>query len=183
MAELFKIYSVSSVSRNSAGITQVAEAMVSIRRLQKFMMYDEVEPNSNEIEEVTENSMMKNNKENIQNNKENFKQNAKKNAEENTKEENPIEEKKTNQVNMEQPDSIEYRISIENANAKWLEDEKEETLQNINIKVRPGELIAIVGQVGAGKSSLLNVILKELRLQEGSIQVCSQSSTIKYQSK
>jgi len=39
------------------------------------------------------------------------------------------------------------------------------------MKVRPGELIAVVGQVGAGKSSLLNVILKELRLQEGSIKV------------
>lgn len=144
------------------------------------MMYDEVEPT--ETEKTTENSMT-NNKENAhENNKENFKQNVKENAKENTKEsakeENLTDEKKTNQVNMEQPDSIEYRISIENGSAKWLEDEKEETLQNINMKVRPGELIAIVGQVGAGKSSLLNVILKELRLQEGSIQVCSLSLTI-----
>lgn len=155
--------------------------MVSIRRLQQFMMYDEVEPT--ETENTTES--MKNNKENAhENNKENFEQNAKENAKENAmentkenaKEENLTDEKKTNQVNMEQPDSIEYRISIENGSTKWLEDEKEETLKNINIKVRPGELIAIVGQVGAGKSSLLNVILKELRLQEGSIQVCLQKS-------
>ncbi|KYN20532.1 hypothetical protein ALC57_07131 [Trachymyrmex cornetzi] len=39
------------------------------------------------------------------------------------------------------------------------------------MKVRSGELIAVVGQVGAGKNNLLNVILKELRLQEGSIQI------------
>jgi ATP-binding cassette subfamily C (CFTR/MRP) protein 4 len=66
---------------------------------------------------------------------------------------------------------IEHRVSVENGSAKWLDYEREDTLQNITIKVRPGELIAIVGQVGAGKSSLLNVILKELRLREGSIQV------------
>ncbi|KYN17578.1 hypothetical protein ALC57_10155, partial [Trachymyrmex cornetzi] len=64
-----------------------------------------------------------------------------------------------------------YSISIENGNAKWLDYERENTLQSINMKVRPGELIAVVGQVSAGKSSFLNVILKELRLQEGSIKV------------
>nr|XP_012230327.1 PREDICTED: probable multidrug resistance-associated protein lethal(2)03659 isoform X1 [Linepithema humile]XP_012230329.1 PREDICTED: probable multidrug resistance-associated protein lethal(2)03659 isoform X1 [Linepithema humile]XP_012230330.1 PREDICTED: probable multidrug resistance-associated protein lethal(2)03659 isoform X1 [Linepithema humile] len=155
------------------GITQVAEAMVSIRRLQKFMMYDEVEPT--ETEKTTNNIMENNaqeNKENFKHNaNENGKENAKENAKKNVKEKNLTDEKKSNQVNMEQPDNIEHRISIENGSTKWLEDEKEETLHNINIKVRPGELIAIVGQVGAGKSSLLNVFLKELRLQEGSIQI------------
>ncbi|KZC06945.1 Multidrug resistance-associated protein 4 [Dufourea novaeangliae] len=56
-------------------------------------------------------------------------------------------------------------------NAKWLMDEEEETLKNINIKVKRGELLAIVGQVGAGKSSLLNVILKELPVHAGSMKI------------
>lgn len=134
------------------------------------MMYDEVEPTENN---ATENST-ENSKENAhENNKERFQENVKENMTNNSKEEDPIDNEKINQVNMEQPNSIEHHISIENGSAKWLEDDKEETLQNIDIKVRPGELIAVVGQVGAGKTSLLNVILKELRLHEGSIQVCS----------
>ena len=62
-------------------------------------------------------------------------------------------------------------ISIENAGAKWLSYEDEDTLKNININIKSGQLVAIVGQVGSGKSSLLNVILKELNLNSGSIQV------------
>jgi len=85
---------------------------------------------------------------------------------------NPINPSdKENEIDAELSMQIEHRVSIENGSAKWLDYEREDTLQNITIKVRPGELIAIVGQVGAGKSSLLNVILKELRLREGSIQV------------
>jgi len=76
-----------------------------------------------------------------------------------------------NEMDAELSMQIEYRVSIENGSTKWLDYEREDTLQNITMKVRPGELIAIVGQVGAGKSSLLNVVLKELRLREGSIQV------------
>lgn len=42
-------------------------------------------------------------------------------------------------------------------------------LSRINLAVAPGELIAIVGQVGSGKSSLISSILGDLRLQFGSI--------------
>lgn len=156
--------------------------MVSIRRLQKFMMYDEV--NSPETESVKENAKEKykenaneNYKQNLNKNyKETANENYKENVDESYKKENVKDElanqKNGDQINSDQPDYIEHRISIENGSAKWLEHESEDILQNINIKVRPGELIAIVGQVGAGKSSLMNVILKELRLNQGSIQVC-----------
>lgn len=134
-------------------------------------MYDELTPSEIEAK-----------KDNV---KENDKDNAKVNNKEEAKENNKEDEKKINKENakenlieqksdyiVDQPNHIEHSLIIENGNAKWLDYEQEDTLQNINIKVRPGELIAIVGQVGAGKSSLLNVILKELRLQEGSIRVC-----------
>lgn len=140
--------------------------MVSIKRLQKYLMYEELTPS--EIESK-KNNMNENNKK-VDAKENNKKENAKENSKENAKED-LVEQKKDNYT-INQSNYIEHSVFIENCNAKWLDYEREDTLQNINLKVRPGELIAIVGQVGSGKSSLLNVILKELRLQEGSIQVC-----------
>uniref|UniRef100_A0A182K842 Uncharacterized protein n=1 Tax=Anopheles christyi TaxID=43041 RepID=A0A182K842_9DIPT len=43
------------------------------------------------------------------------------------------------------------------------------TLSNINIDFRKGLLIGVIGPVGAGKSSLLQAILRELPLESGSV--------------
>ncbi|KAJ7319899.1 hypothetical protein JRQ81_019410, partial [Phrynocephalus forsythii] len=45
------------------------------------------------------------------------------------------------------------------------------TLQNISFTVRPGELLIVIGPVGAGKSSLLSAILGELPASRGFINV------------
>ena len=37
------------------------------------------------------------------------------------------------------------------------------------MNVRPGNLVAVVGQVGAGKSSLIQAILGEMEKQEGHV--------------
>lgn len=133
-------------------------------------MYDELTPPEIEAKD-SEDNVKKNNKENTKKNSQNnVKENNKEGVKENNRED-LVEQKKNDYINVDQSNYIEHTISIENGSAKWLDYEREDTLQNINIKVRPGELIAIVGQVGAGKSSLLNVILRELRLQEGSVKV------------
>ncbi|MCR5119308.1 MAG: DUF1854 domain-containing protein [Lachnospiraceae bacterium] len=44
-------------------------------------------------------------------------------------------------------------------------------LKNINLKVREGELLGIVGRSGAGKSTLVNVISRLYDVQEGSIKI------------
>lgn len=44
-------------------------------------------------------------------------------------------------------------------------------IKDVHLKVSPDELCAIVGQVGSGKSSLLQVILGELKLDSGSLTV------------
>lgn len=41
------------------------------------------------------------------------------------------------------------------------------TLRDINLKVRRGELVAIVGMVGSGKSSLLQALLGEMEKRSG----------------
>lgn len=43
------------------------------------------------------------------------------------------------------------------------------TLVNINLSIREGELVGIVGTVGSGKSSFLNAVLGEMHLQSGSL--------------
>ncbi|KYN18976.1 hypothetical protein ALC57_08649 [Trachymyrmex cornetzi] len=63
-----------------------------------------------------------------------------------------------------------YALSMINVNAKWHGDGKEDTLRNVSLTVPPGSFIAIVGQVGSGKSSLLQAILQELPLTSGSIE-------------
>ncbi|PNF34508.1 hypothetical protein B7P43_G10749 [Cryptotermes secundus] len=62
-------------------------------------------------------------------------------------------------------------IKIANVTARWSEDLPENTLTDVSLDVRPGELVAVVGPVGSGKTSLLHAILKELPLNSGSISV------------
>lgn len=45
------------------------------------------------------------------------------------------------------------------------------TLENINIDFKKGILIGVVGSVGSGKSSLLQIILRELPLESGSVSI------------
>ncbi|CAG2102865.1 unnamed protein product, partial [Medioppia subpectinata] len=59
---------------------------------------------------------------------------------------------------------------INNITAKWSEESPYPTLQNISLHLKPGDLLAVIGPVGAGKSSLLMTILKELPLLSGSIE-------------
>lgn len=42
-------------------------------------------------------------------------------------------------------------IVVSNATAKWTDAQTDNSLENINLTVRPGRLVAIIGPVGAGK--------------------------------
>lgn len=42
-------------------------------------------------------------------------------------------------------------IVISNVSAKWMSDQPENSLSNINLVIRPGRLVAIIGPVGGGK--------------------------------
>lgn len=45
-------------------------------------------------------------------------------------------------------------IVIYNATAKWTDMQTENSLENINLTVRPGRLVAVIGPVGAGKVNI-----------------------------
>lgn len=42
-------------------------------------------------------------------------------------------------------------IVILNATAKWTESQNNNTLEKINLTIKPGRLLAVIGSVGSGK--------------------------------
>jgi ABC-type multidrug transport system fused ATPase/permease subunit len=53
-------------------------------------------------------------------------------------------------------------IKITNVTARWTEDLPENTLTDVSLDVRPGELVAVVGPVGSGKVSCSCIVGKEM---------------------
>lgn len=67
-------------------------------------------------------------------------------------------------------------VRLSKAHASWLPNPIVDTLIGIDLHIKPGSLCCVVGNVGAGKSSLLQVILKELPLASGRIDVAGSIS-------
>jgi ATP-binding cassette subfamily C (CFTR/MRP) protein 1 len=62
-------------------------------------------------------------------------------------------------------------VSIKNGEFRWIKDVAEPTLQDIDLSIKKGELMAIIGRVGDGKSSLLSAILGEMTRSDGKVTV------------
>ncbi|CAG9768844.1 unnamed protein product [Ceutorhynchus assimilis] len=62
-------------------------------------------------------------------------------------------------------------VKLTNVTASWLPNPIVETLFKINVELKPGTLCCVVGPVGSGKTSLLQVLLKELPLTSGSLKI------------
>nr|QUF59450.1 ATP-binding cassette transporter Abcc1-6 [Brachionus angularis] len=60
-------------------------------------------------------------------------------------------------------------VSFENVDLGWSENEK--ALEKLNFEIPKGELVAVVGTVGSGKSSLLSGLLGEMHKFQGNINV------------
>ncbi|KAJ2080855.1 hypothetical protein H4R24_002771 [Coemansia sp. RSA 988] len=67
-------------------------------------------------------------------------------------------------------DTSDVLVSVQNGTFKWLPSDNS-TLDNISLKCKRGELVAIIGQVGCGKSSLASAILGEMIKCSGSVEV------------
>ncbi|KAI3929869.1 hypothetical protein MKW98_004023 [Papaver atlanticum] len=64
-----------------------------------------------------------------------------------------------------------HAVQVKSATFSWEENPSKPTLTSINLEVKPGEKVAICGEVGAGKSTLLAAVLGEVPKVQGSIQV------------
>ncbi|NXH09840.1 MRP3 protein, partial [Bucco capensis] len=99
-------------------ISYIAQTSVSLKRIQQFLSYDELDPNCVETKVI-----------------------APGNA-----------------------------ISVRNATFSWGKELKP-SLKDINVLVPSGALVAIVGHVGCGKSSLVSALLGEMEKLEGEVAV------------
>ncbi|XP_059748154.1 ATP-binding cassette subfamily C member 4-like [Bos taurus] len=62
-------------------------------------------------------------------------------------------------------------VNVQDFTAFWDKESRTPTLQGLSFTVRPGELLAVIGPVGAGKSSLLGAVLGELPPSQGKVSV------------
>lgn len=66
-------------------------------------------------------------------------------------------------------ESVEGRVAIENVSFSYNPDT--ELIKDFNLKVHPGERVAIVGPTGCGKTTLINLLMRFYDVNSGSISV------------
>ncbi len=64
---------------------------------------------------------------------------------------------------------IEGNISINNISFGY--DDAKNVLRHVNLEVKPGEFIGIVGKSGVGKSTLINLVMRLYDVDDGSIKI------------
>ncbi|KAK7277730.1 hypothetical protein RJT34_22745 [Clitoria ternatea] len=69
-------------------------------------------------------------------------------------------------------------VVVKDGTFSWDDDGQGQDLKNINLEINKGELTAIVGTVGSGKSSVLASILGEMHKISGKIQVCGSTAYV-----
>ncbi|CAH0722626.1 unnamed protein product, partial [Brenthis ino] len=182
------------------GIAQVAEATISIKRLQSFMLYEDTSkpvPGLAEILTSTKKKVKELKKEPRESatsikagletddvtkplKEEDIKKMDEAIGKENDKNNAPLESgEEDNEELATRVEEDSRGVRLKHATAKWITSHAENTLTDLSLTIKPGKLIAVIGPVGAGKSSLLHVLLKELPLQSGSVHI---GGTISYAS-
>jgi ATP-binding cassette subfamily C (CFTR/MRP) protein 1 len=65
----------------------------------------------------------------------------------------------------------EESVKVENADFSWDGDHSDPNLQDLSLNIGKSSLIAVVGRVGSGKSSLLSALLGEMEKLRGYVGV------------
>lgn len=141
-------------------IAFLSEMMVSLERIKEYLLKEERHDISRMPVVIAGNDIT-------------FK--SKKNGEK-----SPIETKKyiTNGDLVEKksalsPTNSDIAVEMTNVSAGWTTKDQgvKMTLKDLTLRMKKGKLCAIIGPVGSGKSSLLQLLLKELPLREGEMTV------------
>lgn len=78
--------------------------------------------------------------------------------------------------NLKEDCTIPGTISLDKIKASWISNPIICTLNDVSLEIKPGNLCCVIGSVGAGKSSLLQLLLKELPISNGKLNVNGQIS-------
>lgn len=81
---------------------------------------------------------------------------------------------------LDEPEEVDYvtehlthdltgQVSFENVSFQYVADKP--LIQNFNLDVKPGEMVAIVGPTGAGKTTLINLLMRFYDVTSGSIKI------------
>ncbi|KAG5894559.1 hypothetical protein JTB14_021541 [Gonioctena quinquepunctata] len=132
VASFYGVLRVSITMFVPQALTQFAETRVSVKRIQQFLLYDELSQKAT----ADDTQAAKGGNKMI-----------------------PIFK------------TAEVGINLSNMFVRWSKSSPENTLQRINFRVAPEQLVAVVGPVGGGKTTLLHAILKELTPSEGSVDI------------
>ena len=62
-------------------------------------------------------------------------------------------------------------VTIKNGEFRWVSNSPEPILQDVDLTVKKGELLAVIGRVGDGKTSLLGAMLGEMTKSDGSVKI------------
>lgn len=167
------------------GIAQVAEATISIKRLQNFMLYEDTSKPVPGLAEIQTSTKPKERRKAEAEDKVKAQYTETKQSTE-TAEPTKEEEAKGNgnatlaplEAGEEDEQELAARVEddargvrLKHATAKWIHTHPENTLTDLSLTIKPGKIIAVIGPVGAGKSSLLHVLLRELPLLSGTVHV------------
>ncbi|XP_043656318.1 probable multidrug resistance-associated protein lethal(2)03659 isoform X2 [Drosophila teissieri] len=139
------------------GISQFAELLVSIRRIQTFMLHEETKVRD-KSEDMDEQKLGK----------------AGLIAEPTVAQTTGVLKPSSRRTS-----EAEHSIVISKLKAKWDKKSTDHTLDNISLKFKPRQLVAVIGPVGSGKSSLIQAVLGELNPDSGSVKV---NGTLSYAS-
>ncbi|KAG7967291.1 hypothetical protein I3843_08G093600 [Carya illinoinensis] len=69
-------------------------------------------------------------------------------------------------------------VQVKDGVFSWDDENGEEALKNLNFEINKGDLTAIVGIVGSGKSSLLASVLGEMHKLRGEVRVCGTTAYV-----
>ena len=69
------------------------------------------------------------------------------------------------------PNDIKGVVEFKNVNFSYPSNQEKLTLNNISFKVEPGSMLALVGESGAGKSTIMQVLLRFYDINSGSIEI------------
>lgn len=74
-----------------------------------------------------------------------------------------------NEQDIPLPEKIEGHVSFENVSFSY--DSKKPLIENLNVEVKSGQTVAVVGPTGAGKTTLINLLMRFYDVTEGAIKI------------